>query len=119
MTTHIDIGKAGEELAVAWLRQRDYTILYCNWRYGKLEIDIIATKGQFLHFVEVKTLRASRFGNLPEASVTKKKFKNLQRAADEYLFQHPGHRWIQYDVLAITLVGNGEAEYYLLADVFL
>lgn len=119
MNSTTDIGKAGEELAVAWLRQRGYTILHCNWRHKNLEIDIIATRGRFLHFVEVKTLRQSRYGNRPEASVTKKKFKHLQQAADEYLYRHPGHRWIQYDVLAITLCADGEAEYFLLEDIYL
>ena len=34
------------------------------------------------------------------------------------LFLNPGHQWIQYDILSITLQRNGEAEYFLIEDVF-
>lgn len=118
MAEHNDLGKQGEELAKKWLEENDYTILDCNWTHGKLEIDIVARKGKFLCFIEVKTRWFSRFGR-PEDSVTKKKFKKLQRAADEYLFQNPGHPWIQYHVLAITMHKGSEPEYFLIEDVFL
>ncbi len=118
MASHNETGKEGEELAAKWLSEHGYTILHTNWRHSHYEIDIVATKGKFLHFVEVKARKASPFG-FPEDSVTKKKFKNLQRAADEYLFLNPGNNWIQYDILSITLQHNNEAEYFLIEDVFL
>ena len=118
MASHNETGKEGEVLAAKWLSEHGYTILHTNWRHSHYELDIVATKGKFLHFVEVKARKASPFG-FPEDSVTKKKFKNLQKAADEYLFLNPGHLWIQYDVLAITLNERGEDEYFLIEDVFL
>lgn len=118
MANHNDLGKEGEEMAARWLAENGYTVLHRNWRHSHHEIDIVATKGKFLHFVEVKARRSSRLGH-PEDSVTKKKFKHLQKAADEYLFRNPGHKWIQYDILAITLHKNGETEYFLIEDVFL
>ncbi len=128
MASHNELGKEGEEMAARWLVEKGYTLLHRNWRHSYHEIDIVATKarpddpfgrGKFLHFVEVKARTASAFGGHPEDSVTKKKFKNLQKAADEYLFLNPGHKWIQYDILSITLQKNGEAEYFLIEDVFL
>ncbi len=119
MAEHNELGKEGEEMAARWLAERGYTLLHRNWRHSYHEIDIVATKGKFLHFVEVKARKASLFGGFPEDSVTKKKFKNLQKAADEYLFLNPGHEWIQYDILSITMQRNGEAEYFLIEDVFL
>lgn len=118
MASHNDLGKEGEELAAKWLADKGYTLLHRNWRHSYHEIDIIATKGKFLHFVEVKA-RHYFPGSYPEDSVTKKKFKNLQQAVDQYLHLHPGHAWIQYDILSITLHKNGEAEYFLIEDVFL
>lgn len=118
MAAHNETGKEGEKLAAEWLRTKGFTILHCNWRHSYYEIDIIATKGKFLHFVEVKARHATSFGN-PEDSVTKKKFKHLQKAADEYLFLHPGHQWIQYDILSITLHAHKDPDYFLLEDVFL
>jgi putative endonuclease len=127
MASHNETGQQGEELAAKWLKEKGYELLHRNWRHSHYEIDIVATKARpddplgqrkFLHFIEVKTLNGSFFGN-PEDSVTKKKFKHLQRAADEYLFLNPGHKWIQYDILSITLHRNKEAEYFLIEDVFL
>jgi len=118
MASHNELGKDGEQLAVKWLEEKGYSILHRNWRHSHYEIDIVASKGKFLHFVEVKARNNSLYGN-PEDSVTKKKFKNLQKAADEYLFLNPGHQWIQYDVLSITLHKNGEAAYFLIEDIFL
>lgn len=118
MSSHNKIGADGENLADEWLKQRGYEILHRNWRHSHYEIDIIATKGKWLHIVEVKCRNATIFGH-PEDSVTKKKFKNLQRAADQFLFLNPGHKWIQYNILSITLHKDREAEFFLLEDVFL
>jgi putative endonuclease len=118
MASHNDLGKEGEEMAAKWLVENGYTLLHRNWRYSHYEIDIIAVKNDKLHIIEVKARKGNHFGN-PEDSVTKKKFKDLQRAADEFLFHNPGYKWLQYDVLAITLFGNKETEYFLLEDVYL
>ncbi|MBC7874765.1 MAG: YraN family protein [Ferruginibacter sp.] len=118
MAEHIDFGTGGENLAATWLIEKGYEILHRNWRYSHYEVDIIAVKDNFLHFIEVKTRNFSPFG-YPEDSVRKKKFKNLQRAADQYIFMHPGYKWIQYDILAVTLFPDKGPEYFLIADVFL
>lgn len=119
MAAHNDLGKEGEDMAAQWLAEKGYTLLHRNWKAGQLEIDIIAKKGKFLHFVEVKCRRASPAGGHPEDSVNKQKFKHLQSAANVYLRRNPGHWWIQFDVMAITIRGNGEAEYFFIEDVFL
>jgi putative endonuclease len=118
MASHNELGQQGEELAEVWLKEKGYEILHRNWRHSRYEIDIVALKNKMLHIVEVKARKASPYG-YPEDSVTKKKFKNLQRAADEFLFLNPGHKWIQYDILSITLYKNKEPEYFLIEDVFL
>ncbi len=118
MASHNEFGKEGEEMAARWLVANGYELLHRNWRYSHYEIDIIALKNNKLHFIEIKTRRHSPLGH-PEDSVTRKKFKRLQKAADEFLFLNPGHKWIQYDILAITTFTNREPEYFLLEDVFL
>ena len=118
MALHNELGKEGEEMAVQWLQERGYEILQLNWHYSYYEIDIIAMKAGKLHVVEVKARKSNFFG-YPEDSVTKRKFKRLQKAVDQYLFLNPGHKWLQYDILAITLHRDKETEYFLLEDVFL
>jgi putative endonuclease len=118
MATHLETGKTGEDLAAAWLIANQYTILYRNWRYGHYEIDIIALKENILCFIEVKCLHSTEMG-YPEDKVTRKKFRNIQFAADHYLRVHPGYKWIQYHILSITLYKDREPEYFLLEDVYL
>ncbi|MBC7946715.1 MAG: YraN family protein [Chitinophagaceae bacterium] len=118
MAEHILFGRSAEEIAASWLEQKGFEILHRNWRYRQYEIDIIARKEKFLHFVEVKARNASPVGN-PEDNVGKKKFRSLKRAADEYLFRNPGHPWIEYNILSITFYRDREPEFFFMEDVFL
>jgi putative endonuclease len=106
MAQHNETGFAGEKLAVEWLSVRGYKIREANWRYRHLEIDLIAEKGDTLHFIEVKTRRNTKFGN-PEESINKEKMKHLRSCARQYQLLHPGWKWIQFDVLAILLRADG------------
>lgn len=102
MTKHIEIGIKGEDLAAEWLQKKGYKITHRNWRHRHFEIDIIARRGATLHFIEVKTRTSQLYGG-PELSVNWKKMLRLKRAAVCYLHVHPGHSWIQFDIVAITL----------------
>src|SRR4030095_14089666 len=101
MAEHNEFGKEGEALALEYLRKNDFEILHCNWRHLKYEIDIIARKQHLLHIIEVKRRRFFP-GAFPEESVSKKKFNFLKKAAEEFLYQHPEYRHIQFNVLSIT-----------------
>jgi putative endonuclease len=118
MAGHIKLGQAGEQWAEDYLKEKGFVILHRNWRHSHYEIDIIAQKGTLLHFVEVKIRSSKKFG-FPEEAVTKKKFRFLQNAADEFLFQNPQYRHVQYDVLAINTSKNEAAEFFFIEDVYL
>jgi putative endonuclease len=118
MATHLDVGKEGEKLAEAYLAERGYTILHRNWRYSFYEIDLIATKNNLLHFIEVKCRSSNNF-NHPEEAVTKKKVKSLLQAIDQYLFLHPQYDNFHLDIISITQHANRETEYFLIEDVYL
>jgi putative endonuclease len=118
MAQHNITGNTGEALAAAYLSEKGYRILHQNWRHSRWEVDIIAEKDGILHFVEVKTRRTKKFGH-PEENVDKKKIQNLINAAEEYLYQQPEWKRIQFNVLAITILNNEPAEYFLIEDVYL
>jgi putative endonuclease len=118
MADHIELGKEGEDIAVDWLLKNGFTILHRNWRYGKLEIDIIAKKDNRLHIIEVKCRHYNKFSH-PEESVTKKKFKLLQKATDEYLSKNPGNEWMRYSIVAITKFRDKEPGILFFEDVYL
>lgn len=111
-----EIGKTGETMAVAFLQEKGYKVLEQNWRYKKIEIDIIATKNNVLHIIEVKTRRTIKFGH-PEESITERKMTQLKKGAEIYQFQYPEWKEISFDILAITL-RKGNIDFWLNEDVY-
>lgn len=107
------LGARGEELACETLTGRGYSILHRNWRWQHLEVDIICTRNAVLHFVEVKSQTGTGFA-LPEFRVKGKKLSHLKRAASEYLFRHPEHTKIQFDIISIVFDNSGN-----LIDLFI
>ena len=118
MAIHNDTGRQGERLAAAFLNERGYTILYANWRFRRWEIDLIATKNNKLHFIEVKTRTSENYG-YPEEKMDKKKIRCLIDASQEFLYQYPQWQRIQFDVLSLTLVKGKPPRYFLIEDVYL
>ena len=82
--TKAETGLLGENEAALFLQNKGYTILHRNWRSGKDELDIVATFGRFLVFVEVKTRSGTAFGQ-PWEAVTIRKQNALIRAAEAYI----------------------------------
>ncbi len=101
MATHNTLGRAGEEAAARYLMFKDYHIHAMGWRFGHLEIDIIAEWMGELVFVEVKTRRDERFG-LPEEAVDATKQEHLIRAANAYLRYHDLDQPARFDIIAVT-----------------
>jgi putative endonuclease len=116
MAEHTELGKEGEKLAEQYLIRNGYTIIYRNWRYSHLEIDIIAEKNGMLHIIEVKA-RSSKDSGLPEDNVHSKKFRRLLRATDEFLYRNPQYKDFRIDILAITKQPDGD-EFFLIEDVY-
>jgi putative endonuclease len=83
------LGAFGERAAATMLESRGYQIIDRNWRCRWGELDLVATKGDELAFVEVKTRRGSALG-APEESVTSAKHERIWRSVHEYLGQHDG-----------------------------
>lgn len=118
MAQHNITGNYGEALAAKYLLEKDYQVLHQNWRHAHWEVDIIASKDNILHFVEVKTRLTKKFGH-PEDGVNKKKMQNLINAAEEYLYQQPQWKRIQFNILSITILNDEPAEYFFIEDVYL
>ena len=116
MAEHNELGKKGEELAVAYLRKMGYMILDTNFRAGRNEIDIVARDGDMLVIVEVKSRRSTFFAE-PEYSVTMDKQRALIRAANVYIYRKNIHLETRFDILAIVLNGE-EARINHLKDAF-
>jgi putative endonuclease len=120
MARHNDLGKWAEEQAAGWLAEQGFLVRHRNWRYRRGEIDIIATRGEVYHFIEIKCSTGNAFGN-PEERVSKAKLRTMMRTASHWLYEHavPGEKRVRYDVLAIRLMDGKPPEYLLFEDVSL
>lgn len=100
-------GDRGEELACGLLVNKGYSLIERNFACRTGEIDIIASKGSFLAFVEVKTRKRTDFG-YPCEAVDGKKKDRLIRTAQFYLKTHP---WLdvmqpRMDIVEIMIKGE-------------
>ncbi len=110
-------GNKGEELAANYLSEKGYVIIERNWRFRHAEVDIIASKNNRLHFFEIKTRTTDKYGK-PEESMSHKKMNMLKTAAEEYQYKNPQWKYLQFDVLAITITNGIPTEYFLIEDVY-
>lgn len=80
-------GDEGEQLALEFLKEKGFSIIETNYRYGKGEIDIIAKEADsdVLIFIEVKSRKNLEFGE-PEYAITKNKIRQIKRMAKLYFY---------------------------------
>lgn len=105
-------GFLGEERVVNFLMEKNYQILFRNWRTKFGEIDIIALdksnkKGNTLVFFEVKTLPSGNAETLEkELSFTKQ--KKIVKTSKCFLLEYRQYKYdyIRYDVVVVDMPGQ-------------
>lgn len=115
MTESQGIGKLGEDIAVKHIENKGFLIITRNYlkKYG--EIDIIAKKGDILHFIEVKSVscennplnvsRVTTDDHRPEDNIHAQKLKRLSRTIQAYLlsnYQNEEPVWV-FDVVTVKI----------------
>ncbi len=110
-------GSYGEQLAVAYLQEKQHTILHTNLRIGRREVDIVSQEDSLLIFTEVKTRTSFDFG-YPEAAVTPQKQEHIKSVAAAYLQEHPEYKQIRFDVISILLQNGKAVEYHHIEGAF-
>ncbi|MDR3260590.1 MAG: YraN family protein [Tannerella sp.] len=101
MSEKNETGKDGEVIACSYLEVCGYTILHTNWRFHRYELDIVATKGEELIIVEVKT-RSEDCLVSPEQSINSLKIKRIAEAADAYIRLYDIALSPRFDVIFLT-----------------
>ena len=97
-------GRQGEQRAIHYLIEKNYTIIETNWRIKAGEIDIIAEKDDLLIFVEVKTIPKGNSDTLAALLDVRKQEKILKTA--KYYLQNNrqySKHYIRFDVISIGL----------------
>ena len=105
MAEHNELGNLGEERAQNFLISKGYKILQTNWHIGKLELDIVAEKDDWLVIVEVKTRSTETFEH-PEEAITRKKIRNIVNATHEYILQFDWNGETRFDVISVIPYGQ-------------
>ena len=118
-------GQKGEDEAVKYLKNKGFSVLDRNYLKPWGELDIVAKKGDWLYFVEVKTVTrplpevgpqgargpTSSFDFYePEDNIHPWKIKRLSRAIETYLLEKKigdEAEW-QVDSIAVYLNDRGE-----------
>ena len=108
------VGVLGERRAAIYLMLRGYVIQARNYRAGHHEIDLIASRGREIVFVEVKA-RSYRADQLqtappPRMAINADKKRFTRSAARQYLFEHPTHKKPRMDVIEVWFENNEAAK---------
>lgn len=93
-------GKKGENIAYKYLLDRGWHILETNWRKGRFEIDIIASKDEFVVFFEVKYRKSGEYGEAPDF-VTKAQQRRIMNAAHDYILENDVDLEARFDIIAV------------------
>jgi putative endonuclease len=112
-----EMGNWGETLATSYLEENDYKIIRRNYRYGRIEIDIIAWKGPILVFIEVKARSYDTLGK-PESFVTSKKRSMIARGAAAFMEQIDHGGELRFDIISILKFKNGKTSLKHYPDAF-
>jgi putative endonuclease len=98
-----ELGIRGEEIAARYLKEAGWTIRGRNVRVGRLELDLIISRGGILAFVEVKTRRGGGFGD-PLEAISRKKMRDVARAAAGWLRENGRgpFKEIRFDAVSVS-----------------
>ncbi|MDR3137418.1 MAG: YraN family protein [Tannerellaceae bacterium] len=117
MKTKVSTGREGEQLAREYLIRKGYKILAMNWRWHRLEADIVALNEETLVIVEVKTRAKGSLIN-PESAVDGRKIAKLTKVADSYARMLKKTHPVRFDIVAIVTDGKEEVEITHLEDAY-
>ena len=117
MAEHNQTGAKGEFLAQDFLKEKGYEILATNWQDKKVELDIVAQYQDQMVFVEVKT-RSSQNLISPTEAVTLAKQKNLIKAANAYIENHPSALECRFDIVSVILHESNRFSIEHIEDAF-
>jgi putative endonuclease len=120
LSRHLETGRRGEELAVAYLKKQGCRIIDRNVNTPFGELDIICRDKSVIVFVEVKTRTSNAFGR-PYEAVGPDKKRRLSRSAQYWLAEK---KWMdkpaRFDVISVTVreAEKDEIDIEHLADAF-
>ena len=99
----LDLGKAGEDIALKKIKKLGYRCIERNYRCALGEIDLIAKHGDYLVFIEIKTRKDRNTGYAKEA-VNYRKMKQISKTALNYMKDKKCYDTkSRFDVVAVSI----------------
>ena len=117
-------GRLAEQASAKHLESLGFKLQALNWRNRRCEIDIVAEKStgvmrrnKVIHFVEVKFRKSNNQGSGLDY-ITKAKLKQMDYAAQNWVYENDWHADYQLDVVSVTRT-NEVWEFELIENVSL
>lgn len=113
------VGEWGETVAADYLIEKGYDVIARNLSCFLGEIDLVATRGDSLFFVEIKLRLNDEFGSALEA-VSPAKQGKIRRVAEYFLTQKSEWQKLMpfFSVIAIDALEGGNLNIEFLPDAF-
>jgi len=105
-TEHLELGRRGEADAASYLENLGFHIIERNRRNKCSEIDIIATEGKELVFVEVRAKTNERYGS-PEETINNQKKSHLLRGARNFIAERGYTGLARIDAVCVVYGDEG------------
>ena len=104
------IGRYGEKICEKFLKQDGFTIIESNYTKRIGEIDLIAKKGDIVHFIEVKSVSCENTEFIsqettynPGENVTKDKLIKIYKTSQEWIKENNVSLQTQIDIYLIYI----------------
>jgi putative endonuclease len=114
----LDLGRTGEDAALALYSARGFRPVARNWRCRLGEIDLVLWRAALLVICEVKCRSGGSFG-APFEAVNGTKQRKLRALGEVFLsgWREPVDA-VRFDVASVTVDGSGRARVHLFEDAF-
>ncbi|MFM6965070.1 MAG: YraN family protein [Sphingomonadales bacterium] len=103
--SHDLLGKWGEAYALNYLSELGYTLKARNYKFNRMEIDLVLTDHDILVVVEVKTRHSAELGE-PWRAVNLAKQKQIIRVANYYTKSIQWPHEVRFDIVSIVHNSN-------------
>jgi putative endonuclease len=98
---HDLLGKWGEDYALHYLLKLGYTLKSTNYRFNRMEIDLIMIDQNTLVMIEVKTRQSAALGE-PWKAVNLGKQRQIIRVANYYTKAIQWPHEVRFDIVSIV-----------------
>lgn len=113
MSHRTEIGKAGEQIAARFLKDKGLQIVTQNYKKLGGEIDIIARNSKNLILAEVKSKsKGARFW--PEENINQRKLEKILNTFDYFLADNPEYESLQpqVDIIIVEVSDNPKVKHF-------